>query len=48
MGNADPKTLVETETHLIVAQADGSKPATILTVKEKTSFAKPLYDLEWR
>ena len=47
-GNIDPKGLVETETHVIVAQADGSKPTTIVTVKEKTSFDRPILDLDWR
>jgi hypothetical protein len=47
-GNVDPKALIETETHVIVAQADGTKPTTILTVKEKTSFDRPILDLDWR
>jgi RNA polymerase sigma factor (sigma-70 family) len=47
-GQIDPKGLVETETHVIVAQADGTKPTTIFTAKEKTSFDRPISDLDWR
>ncbi len=47
-GTVDPAALVETETHVIVAQADGSEPATILTVKDKASPMRPVSDLDWR